>query len=198
MEGKKKRHRGLRRKRRPRTNMGNLTHSAPEKIISYSEAQRRCSANELMRFRKSFDRWTVSPQKKDAKRQIDKTIFLREVLGGLVPQTIAERMFSTFDTHKSGFLTEREFICAMAIFLHGTSNEKCEFVFEIYDIKRAGSITPQDMMEIFQTDVILTKDEPRSKQAILQESFDRADLDKDGKLSFQGLFHLLFAFFILN
>ena len=171
-----------------------IASSVSRTIIPLSEAQRRCTPNELQRFRKLFDRWTTGPQKKDSKRTIDKNIFMREVLGGLVPQQIAERMFSNFDVNKSGFLTEKDFVCAMALFLHGTPHEKCQFVFDIYDIKEAGTIGIDDMIGIFQTDVILAKDERRSKQTILTESFNRADLDKDGKLKFRGMITLSLSF----
>jgi Ca2+-binding EF-hand superfamily protein len=62
------------------------------------------------------------------------------VLGSGLPQQIAERMFSAFDTGKNGYLLYRDFICAMAIMAHGTPEEKSMLVFDIYDVEKSGFV----------------------------------------------------------
>lgn len=166
--------------------MGNLGSNATPKIVAYNEALRRSTPDELARWRKIFDRWTTTVKKGDV-RKIDKNLFFNEVLSGQVPRSISDRMFAAFDTAKSGFLTEKDFICAMAIFFHGRLGEKVQFLFEVYDIKQAGSISIEDMTSVFLSDVILQPGETKTKEQLLLESFQRADQDRDQKLTFKEL-----------
>jgi len=176
-------------------------------IISFREAESRCSDQELERFRKGFYRLsrpvpkssslltTLSAAKgsKGSKgssslsnRKIDKSAFISEVLGSSLPSQIAERMFSAFDTGKNGYLLYRDFIIALAIMTHGSPEEKSLLVFEIYDVERTGYVELKDMMAIFSEDMLI-KNHKESKEEILHRCFDLADRDGDGKLSYDEL-----------
>jgi EF-hand domain pair len=60
-------------------------------------------------------------------------------------------------------------------------------VFEIYDIKSEGFVSREDMFTMFKEDVIMPADEKRTIAQILDDCFEKADTDQDGKLSLEEL-----------
>jgi len=115
-----------------------------------------------------------------------KRTFTHEVLKP-VPNHIAERMFEALDKKKSGHITFKEYLIGIVIFQTGTPEEKSQLVFEIYDIKSEGYVSREDMFTIFKEDVIMPVDEKRTIAQILDDCFEKADTDQDGKLSLAEL-----------
>ena len=117
---------------------------------------------------------------------VEKKTFIKEVLGSHIPPQLADRIFFCFDLSGNGFLNYKDFISGMTIFMRGTSEEKMQFVFAIFDISKSKKISPDDMAAILKEDII----DPINKnsiESIVEQCFQKYDGDEDGKLTFQEL-----------
>ncbi|XP_078541091.1 dual oxidase 2-like [Lissotriton helveticus] len=64
---------------------------------------------------------------------------------GLKPQSMfVESMFSLADKDGNGYLSFREFLDILVIFMKGTPEEKCRLMFTMYDIEEKGSLSKEE------------------------------------------------------
>lgn len=75
---------------------------------------------------KAFKRLTIKPTEKDLDHLEGKLEckFFPQIFGGSVSDTILNRLFVAFNVSNNELLSYREFICGMAVFLHGKKEEK--------------------------------------------------------------------------
>jgi Ca2+-binding EF-hand superfamily protein len=100
----------------------------------------------------------------------------------------AVHIFNQFDADHSGRIDFREFLSALSIQLKGTLEEKLEWAFNLYDLDGTGFIERNELVEIARTmhaqkGHVLELDEKASPQQIADYIMQRADTDKDNKLS---------------
>ena len=60
----------------------------------------------------------------------------------------ARHVFRTFDGSRRGAVTFEEFLEGLSTLARGTFDEKLRWVFELYDIKRDGVITKDELTQI--------------------------------------------------
>ncbi|XP_026136086.1 Kv channel-interacting protein 1 isoform X1 [Carassius auratus] len=62
--------------------------------------------------------------------------------------TYAHYLFNAFDTSDNGSIKFEDFVMALSILLRGTTTEKLQWTFNLYDINRDGYITKEEMTDI--------------------------------------------------
>ncbi|KAF4105158.1 Kv channel-interacting protein 1 isoform X1 [Onychostoma macrolepis] len=62
--------------------------------------------------------------------------------------TYAHYLFNAFDSSHSGSIKFEDFVTALSILLRGTTTEKLEWTFNLYDINKDGYITKEEMTDI--------------------------------------------------
>ncbi|XP_056328711.1 Kv channel-interacting protein 1 isoform X2 [Danio aesculapii] len=62
--------------------------------------------------------------------------------------TYAHYLFNAFDSSQNGSIKFEDFVTALSILLRGTTTEKLEWTFNLYDINRDGYINKEEMMDI--------------------------------------------------
>lgn len=79
-------------------------------------------------------------------------IFQRQVLARFhfqLPPTIAKCVFTAFDANDDRQLSLSEFLCAVAVLLYGTPEQRARFAFNALDINRNGKVTEQTLTSIY-------------------------------------------------
>ncbi len=91
---------------------------------------------------------------------------------------------TTFDKNKNGKISFVEFINGMAILSTGASEEdKIKFAFKIYDNDDDGYISNQDLFLVLKMMVGNNLTDIQLHQ-LVERTIIKADLDKDGKISY--------------
>ncbi|KAK7137557.1 hypothetical protein R3I94_013266 [Phoxinus phoxinus] len=62
--------------------------------------------------------------------------------------TYAHYLFNAFDSSQSGSIKFEDFITALSILLRGTTTEKLQWTFNLYDINKDGYINKEEMTDI--------------------------------------------------
>ncbi|XP_066295223.1 uncharacterized protein [Branchiostoma lanceolatum] len=107
------------------------------------------------------------------------------------PTKFADFVFNVFDTNKDGYITFKEFICALSITSRGTLDEKLDWAFNLYDLDNDGYITKSEMLNIVEaiyamvgTMLELPPDEDTPEKRV-NKIFAQMDKNKDGLISKQ-------------
>lgn len=111
------------------------------RIVSESSSKERLSAEEWERFSRGFDRLAYTGLLKFSD-------FYSEVLGGMMPRELAERLFDVFDYKQSGALCKEDFMCGMTLLAHGTPEERIRFLFQVYDMDKEGVIRKENLKSL--------------------------------------------------
>lgn len=105
------------------------------------------------------------------------------------PTKFASFVFNVFDANKDGYISFKEFICALSITSRGSLDEKLDWAFSLYDLDNDGYITKEEMVSI--VDAIysmvgnlldLPKDEDTPEKRV-EKIFTQMDTNNDGKLT---------------
>ncbi|XP_051514462.1 Kv channel-interacting protein 1-like isoform X1 [Myxocyprinus asiaticus] len=62
--------------------------------------------------------------------------------------TYAHYLFNAFDSSQNGSIKFEDFVTALSILLRGTTTEKLQWTFNLYDINRDGYINKEEMTDI--------------------------------------------------
>ncbi|XP_028816608.1 Kv channel-interacting protein 1 isoform X6 [Denticeps clupeoides] len=62
--------------------------------------------------------------------------------------TYAHYLFNAFDSSQNGSIKFEDFVMALSILLRGTTREKLQWTFNLYDINRDGNINKEEMTDI--------------------------------------------------
>ncbi|CAJ0959217.1 unnamed protein product, partial [Mesorhabditis belari] len=63
----------------------------------------------------------------------------------------ADMVFRTFDTDNDGIMSFEEFVIGLSIISRGTAEEKLHWVFSLYDVKKKGVITYNELLQVVQS-----------------------------------------------
>eukprot|EP01130_Rhizamoeba_saxonica_P003672 TRINITY_DN1530_c0_g1_i1.p1 TRINITY_DN1530_c0_g1~~TRINITY_DN1530_c0_g1_i1.p1 ORF type:complete len:1288 (-),score=325.60 TRINITY_DN1530_c0_g1_i1:25-3888(-) len=194
--------------------MGN---KSGKRVISYSEASSRCTPQEKLSLKTTFKVYSVRPSKDDdvlkprkahkrrkskdrskssgvsdsqmKKQVLTKHGFKHNVMPIGFPDAISSKMFSCFDAGDNGWITWKDFVVGMVVFLKGTPEEKSRFLYQIYGEtdENNGLISRMDMEHILKDDIFLDNDE-KSVEQILDDLFKDADPENDYCISSDELY----------
>ncbi|XP_065891186.1 ubiquitin carboxyl-terminal hydrolase 32-like isoform X2 [Dysidea avara] len=93
--------------------------------ISYEEACKRISPDELKRIEEAFHRFSSKGG------LLPKITFLHDVLDQTVPPKLAEGIYVAFHGTQKG-IQFKDLFCGLVLLTHGTSEEKTKFIFSVY------------------------------------------------------------------
>ncbi|PVU90215.1 hypothetical protein BB559_004730 [Furculomyces boomerangus] len=119
---------------------------------------------------------------KDQSGSIDKDEFLS--IPQLTNNPLAHRLIDVFDRDGSGEVDFKEFITCLSAFSNkGNRSEKLKFAFQIYDIDRDGYISNGELFIVLKM-MVGNNLTPTQLQQIVDKTIVEADMDGDGKISF--------------
>jgi len=101
----------------------------------------------------------------------------------------AHYVFNTFDQDNSGSISFEEFIMGLSVLARGTSHDKLQWAFNLYDINGDGIITKDEMLDIVSAiyDMMGRCTEPCVEECTAREHvekvFTKMDMNKDGVIT---------------
>ncbi|KAG7317146.1 hypothetical protein KOW79_019444 [Hemibagrus wyckioides] len=106
---------------------------------------------------------------------------------GLTDDMIMDRVFRAFDKDNDSYISVKEWIEGLAVFLRGTLNEKIKFCFDVYDLNGDGYISREEMFHMLKSSLIrqLTEEDPdEGIKDLVEIILKKMDYDHDGRLSY--------------
>uniref|UniRef100_A0A3P8WEP2 Calaxin n=2 Tax=Cynoglossus semilaevis TaxID=244447 RepID=A0A3P8WEP2_CYNSE len=106
---------------------------------------------------------------------------------GLTDDMIMDLVFRTFDKDNDSFVSVKEWIEGLSIFLRGTLEEKIKYCFQVYDLNGDHYISREEMFHMLKNSLIRqpTEEDPdEGIKDLVEITLKRMDHDHDGRLSF--------------
>ncbi|KAF7544576.1 hypothetical protein G7046_g9756 [Stylonectria norvegica] len=154
--------------------MGNTTSAVLDNIVQGSNFDR----DEVDRLRKRFMKLD-----KDNSGTIERDEFLS--LPQISSNPLATRMIAIFDEDGGGDVDFQEFVTGLSAFSSkGNKEQKLQFAFKVYDIDRDGYISNGELFIVLKM-MVGSNLKDQQLQQIVDKTIMEADLDKDGKISFE-------------
>jgi len=154
--------------------MGNTTSAVLDGIVQGSNFDRE----EVDRLRKRFMKLD-----KDNSGTIEREEFLS--LPQISSNPLATRMIAIFDEDGGGDVDFQEFVSGLSAFSSkGNKEQKLHFAFKVYDIDRDGYISNGELFIVLKM-MVGNNLKDQQLQQIVDKTIMEADLDKDGKISFE-------------
>lgn len=98
---------------------------------------------------------------------------------------LATRMIAIFDEDGGGDVDFQEFVSGLSAFSSkGNKEEKLRFAFKVYDIDRDGYISNGELFIVLKM-MVGSNLKDQQLQQIVDKTIMEADLDRDGKISFE-------------
>ncbi|KAF7508504.1 Calcineurin subunit B [Endocarpon pusillum] len=145
-----------------------------DNIVSGSNFDR----DEVDRLRKRFMKLD-----KDNNGTIERDEFLS--LPQVSSNPLATRMIAIFDEDGGGDVDFQEFVTGLSAFSSkGNKEEKLHFAFKVYDIDRDGYISNGELFIVLKM-MVGSNLKDMQLQQIVDKTMMEADLDGDGKISFE-------------
>jgi len=107
------------------------------------------------------------------------------------PSTYSDLIFKVFDTDNSGTVDFKEFITALSISCRGSTDEKLEWAFRLYDQNGDGKISNQEMLQIVEAlykmvgTMMKLPDDESTPEKRVNKLFSILDTDHDGQITFE-------------
>lgn len=154
--------------------MGNAPSSVMDSLVEGSNFNR----DEVDRLRKRFMKLD-----KDNSGTIEREEFLS--LPQINSNPLATRMIAIFDEDGGGNVDFQEFVSGLSAFSSkGNKEQKLAFAFKVYDIDRDGYISNGELFIVLKM-MVGSNLKDQQLQQIVDKTIMEADLDKDGKISFE-------------
>ncbi|CAF3458420.1 unnamed protein product, partial [Fusarium graminearum] len=154
--------------------MGNTTSAVLDNLVQGSNFDRE----EVDRLRKRFMKLD-----KDNSGTIERDEFLS--LPQISSNPLATRMIAIFDEDGGGDVDFQEFVTGLSAFSSkGNKEQKLQFAFKVYDIDRDGYISNGELFIVLKM-MVGSNLKDQQLQQIVDKTIMEADLDKDGKISFE-------------
>ena len=116
---------------------------------------------------------------KDGSGRVDVNEFVRMLRVDRTP--FVERLFSIFDSDRTGLIDVKEFIIGMSNFGGEARDNKIKFAFSVYDLDGSGFIDSSEMRKIIRaTNMSTDKQVERKVEWLMRQ----CDTDGDGNISF--------------
>jgi len=116
---------------------------------------------------------------KDGSGRVDVNEFVRMLRVDRTP--FVERLFSIFDSDRTGLIDVKEFIVGMSNFGGEARDNKIKFAFSVYDLDGSGFIDSSEMQKIIRaTNMSTDKQVERKVEWLMRQ----CDTDGDGNISF--------------
>ncbi|KAK7899153.1 hypothetical protein WMY93_020006 [Mugilogobius chulae] len=99
---------------------------------------------------------------------------------------IMDGVFRTFDKDNDGFLSVKEWIAGLCVFLRGRLDEKIKYCFTVYDLNNDGYISRDEMFHLLKNSLTSQPNEEDPDEGIkdlVEITLKKMDHDHDGKLS---------------
>ncbi|KAH7032909.1 calcineurin regulatory beta sub-unit [Microdochium trichocladiopsis] len=120
---------------------------------------------------------------KDNSGTIEREEFLS--LPQISSNPLATRMIAIFDEDGGGDVDFEEFVSGLSAFSSkGNKEQKLQFAFKVYDIDRDGYISNGELFIVLKM-MVGSNLKDQQLQQIVDKTIMEADLDGDGKISFQ-------------
>ncbi|KAL4629882.1 peroxisome biogenesis factor 1 isoform X3 [Arapaima gigas] len=106
---------------------------------------------------------------------------------GLTDDMMMDRVFRVFDKDNDSYVSVKEWIEGLSVFLRGTFDEKIKYCFDIYDLNGNGYISREEMFHMLKNSLIRqpTEEDPEEGVKDLVEiALKKMDHDHDSQLSY--------------
>lgn len=154
--------------------MGNSTSMVLDNIVQGSNFDRE----EVERLKKRFMKLD-----KDQNGTIERDEFLS--LPQISSNPLATRLIAIFDEDGGGDVDFQEFVSGLSAFSSkGNKEQKLQFAFKVYDIDRDGYISNGELFIVLKM-MVGSNLKDQQLQQIVDKTIMEADLDGDGKISFE-------------
>ncbi|GAA93825.1 uncharacterized protein L969DRAFT_101264 [Mixia osmundae IAM 14324] len=146
-------------------------------LLHEMEASSNFSASEIQRLKRRFMKLD-----KDGSGSIDREEFLQ--IPQIANNPLASRMIAIFDEDGGGTVDFQEFVGGLSAFSNrGDRSEKLKFAFKVYDMDRDGFISNGELFLVLKM-MVGNNLKDQHLQQIVDKTILEADLDGDGKISF--------------
>ncbi|KAG8005173.1 Synaptotagmin-like protein 1 [Nibea albiflora] len=105
---------------------------------------------------------------------------------GMTDDMIMDGVFRTFDKDKDSFISMREWIEGLSVFLRGTLDEKIKYCFDVYDLNGDRYISREEMIPMLKNSLIRqpTEEDPdEGLKDLVEITLKKMDYDHDGRIS---------------
>lgn len=119
----------------------------------------------------------------------------KEIYAQFFPQGDASQyahyVFQLFDQDNNGNVTFEDFVMGLSVLARGTTTEKLQWAFNLYDINQDGYVTREEMLDIVSSiyDMLGRYTTPMLEETTAQDHvdmiFDKMDLNKDGVITIE-------------
>ena len=119
---------------------------------------------------------------KDGSGSLERDEFL--AIPQIASNPLAQRLLAVFDNDGSGDVDFKEFLIGLSAFsAKGKKEDKLKFVFKVYDMDRDGFISNGELFLVLKM-MVGNNLKDSQLQQIVDKTIMEADLDMDGKVSF--------------
>ncbi|XP_056876898.1 calaxin isoform X1 [Takifugu flavidus] len=106
---------------------------------------------------------------------------------GVTSDVLMHGVFRTFDKDNDGFVSVKEWIEGLSVFLRGTLDEQIKYCFQVYDLNGDGYISAEEMLYLLKD---CLKEQPTEEDPdegirdLVEITLSNMDHDHDGRISF--------------
>lgn len=107
---------------------------------------------------------------------------------GLRSEYLAQRMLAAFDRDRDGVIRRDEFLEGVRRLVFGSDREKLAFAFEVHDADGDGLLVLDEVHRMIATSLVDSDIAERASQppwALARVFFERADKNRDGRITFE-------------
>jgi len=96
-----------------------------------------------------------------------------------------ERLYHAFDVDNNKTIDFQEFVDGLSVFMKGTSEEKLELSFKLYDVDHDGYLTQPELEKVLTklAAVFTLEEQTLEIKALVARMFEDLDINGDGRLS---------------
>jgi len=105
---------------------------------------------------------------------------------GLTEDILMDRVFKVFDEDNDSNINMKEWVCGFSKFLRGTTKEKMDFCFNVYDLNGNGYILREEIHHMLKDCMVKSSTEEDAEENVkelVEIVIKKMDFDHDGKLS---------------